>query len=114
VLVPGALAGVRERENLCHALQETNPRKDRPRGGESCLPSLEKTHGPDRRDAQDTGVRTLPGQVLATLPLFLFLRGTTYLGWVQTRPETQAAREMTPMLIERACSLAAAYLGHGA
>lgn len=46
----------------------------------------------------------------AQLPLFLFLRGTTYLGWVHTRSETQTAREMTPMLIDMACDAARAYL----
>lgn len=56
------------------------------------------------------GVRALEEDVLATLPLFLFLRSTTYLGWVQTRPDTNEAREMTPMLVARACSLAEAYL----
>jgi Ser/Thr protein kinase RdoA (MazF antagonist) len=44
------------------------------------------------------------------LPLFLFLRGTTYLGWVGSRPETETAKTLGPMLTERACSLAAAYL----
>ena len=55
-------------------------------------------------------VRTLPADHRATLPMFLFLRGTTYLGWIQTRPETQTARELGPMLIARACELARAYL----
>ncbi len=44
------------------------------------------------------------------LPLFLMLRGTTYLGWIHTRSETETAREMAPMLIERACRLAREYL----
>ncbi|MNR01357.1 homoserine kinase [compost metagenome] len=44
------------------------------------------------------------------LPLFLMLRGTTYLGWIHTRSETETAREMAPMLIERACRLAQEYL----
>ena len=46
----------------------------------------------------------------AQLPLFLFLRATTYLGWVHTRSETQTARELTPMLIDMACDAATAYL----
>ena len=46
----------------------------------------------------------------AALPLFLALRGTTYLGWVHTRRNSQTARELAPMLIDRACTLAAAYL----
>jgi Ser/Thr protein kinase RdoA (MazF antagonist) len=44
------------------------------------------------------------------LSLFLMLRGTTYLGWIHTRSETQTARDMAPMLIERACHLAREYL----
>ena len=46
----------------------------------------------------------------AMLPLFLFLRGTTYMGWVQTRPETQTAQEIGPLIIARTCALAEAYL----
>lgn len=56
-------------------------------------------------------VRALPQAHEALLPLFLFLRGTTYLGWMQTRSETQAAREMAPMMIERVTLLARSYLG---
>lgn len=55
-------------------------------------------------------VFSLPADHEAMLPLFLFLRGTTYLGWVQTRPETQTARELGPILIARTCGLAADYL----
>ncbi|WP_235536473.1 MULTISPECIES: phosphotransferase enzyme family protein [unclassified Sphingomonas] len=55
-------------------------------------------------------VRALPDDHGALLPLFLFLRSTTYLGWVQTRPETQTAKELGPMLIERACLVARRYL----
>lgn len=54
--------------------------------------------------------RPLPRQHEALLPLFLFLRGTTYLGWMQTRSETQTAREMAPMMIERVTMLARNYL----
>ena len=45
------------------------------------------------------------------LPLFLFLRSTTYLGWVHTRPEVETAKELTPLLIEMACRQAEEYLG---
>jgi len=45
----------------------------------------------------------------ALLPLFLALRGTTYLGWLHTRPG-KAADELAPLLIERGCQLAQAYL----
>ncbi|MEK7266066.1 MAG: phosphotransferase [Pseudomonadota bacterium] len=55
-------------------------------------------------------VRPLSADDEAVLPLFLFLRGTTYLGWIQTRPETQTARELGPILIARTCRLAADYL----
>ena len=56
-------------------------------------------------------VRELPDDHEAMLPLFLFLRSTTYLGWVQTRPETQTARELGPFLVERACLVAERYIG---
>ncbi len=59
-------------------------------------------------------VRALPDAHEAQLPLFLYLRSTTYLGWVQTRPETQTAKELGPMLIERACLVAQRYLGQRA
>ena len=55
-------------------------------------------------------VRELPDDHEALLPLFLFLRSTTYLGWVQTRPETQTARDLGPFLVERACLVAKRYL----
>lgn len=65
------------------------------------------------RDALFAGyraARALSTADLAALPLFLFLRGTTYLGWVQTRAETQTAKELGPFLVERTCRLAADYL----
>jgi len=46
---------------------------------------------------------------LAFLPLFLALRGATYLGWLHTRPGL-AADELAPLLIGRGCQLAQAYL----
>mgnify|MGYP001145899713 FL=1 len=55
-------------------------------------------------------VKPLSAADRAALPLFLALRGTTYLGWVHTRRNSETARELAPMLIERACTLAAAYL----
>ncbi|QEY71557.1 phosphotransferase enzyme family protein [Pseudomonas denitrificans (nom. rej.)] len=55
-------------------------------------------------------VKPLSEDDRAALPLFLALRGTTYLGWVHTRRNSETARELAPMLIERACTLAAAYL----
>ncbi len=55
-------------------------------------------------------VRPLSQADLDRLPLFLFLRASTYLGWVQTRSETQTAREMAPLHIERCCRLAREFL----
>jgi Ser/Thr protein kinase RdoA (MazF antagonist) len=55
--------------------------------------------------------RALPDEELARLPMFLCARGFTYLGWVHTRSETETARELTPMLIELACTVAGDYLG---
>ena len=46
----------------------------------------------------------------AKLLLFLFLRSTTYLGWVHTRSETETAQELGPMIVERTCALADEYL----
>ena len=55
-------------------------------------------------------VRDLPAERWAQLPLFLFLRSLTYLGWVKSRPETETARELTVPLIATALDLAQAYL----
>ena len=54
--------------------------------------------------------RELPDSQLARMPLFFLARGFTYLGWVHTRQETETARELTPMLVEKACRLAEEYL----
>jgi Ser/Thr protein kinase RdoA (MazF antagonist) len=54
--------------------------------------------------------RTLPDDQLNLLPLFFLARGLTYVGWVHTRPETETAHELTPMLLEEACTLAEQYL----
>jgi Ser/Thr protein kinase RdoA (MazF antagonist) len=65
------------------------------------------------RDATIAGYRAerfLPDQQLALLPMFLAARGTTYLGWVHTRQETDTARELTPMLVELVCAAAKSYL----
>ncbi len=55
-------------------------------------------------------VRALGDADVAHLPLFMFLRASTYLGWLQTRAETATAREKAAMHIARACRLAEAYL----
>jgi Ser/Thr protein kinase RdoA (MazF antagonist) len=54
--------------------------------------------------------RDLPDEQVQQLPLFLMARSFTYLGWVHTRQETETARELAPMLIEKACKLAREYL----
>ena len=54
--------------------------------------------------------RVLPAEHEALLPLFLFLRGTTYMGWTQTRSETETAQTQGPMIIQRTCDLAEQYL----
>jgi Ser/Thr protein kinase RdoA (MazF antagonist) len=54
--------------------------------------------------------RDLPDSQLAYLPLFMMARSFTYLGWVHTRSETETARELTPMLIDKACFFARDYL----
>lgn len=54
--------------------------------------------------------RPLKPRDLATLPLFLAARGFTYLGWVQSRQETETARDLTPRLVQLACDSARRYL----
>jgi Ser/Thr protein kinase RdoA (MazF antagonist) len=54
--------------------------------------------------------RALRDEQLAQLPMFLCARGCTYLGWVHTREDTETAKELTPMLIELACTVAGEYL----
>jgi len=56
-------------------------------------------------------VRPLSDEELARLPMFLAARGTTYLGWVHERKNTQTARELTPFLVELCCAAAERYLG---
>lgn len=77
---------------------------------------MEQDYYPVARAALIEGyrrVRSLPDEQLRQLPLFLLARSFTYLGWVHTRQETETARELTPMLIEKACRLAGDYLGGG-
>ena len=54
--------------------------------------------------------RPLADGELARLPLFFLARSFTYVGWVHTRPGTETARKLTPMLVEAACGLAENYL----
>ncbi len=70
---------------------------------------------PMAREALIRGYRSerrLSEEMLARLPLFLAARGTTYLGWVHTRQGSDAARELTPFLVQRACAVAEDYLEH--
>ncbi|MFV0278270.1 MAG: phosphotransferase enzyme family protein [Parahaliea sp.] len=55
--------------------------------------------------------RPLPPQFEEKLPLFLLLRGFTYLGWIHTRSETDTAKEMGPIVVEGVMALVDVYLG---
>jgi Ser/Thr protein kinase RdoA (MazF antagonist) len=72
--------------------------------------------GPTYMDARNALIegyrahRKLPDELLRDLELFLLARAFTYVGWVHTRPETETARELTPMLLDSACALAEDYL----
>lgn len=54
--------------------------------------------------------RSLPDDQLARLPLFFFMRATTYLGWTHTRAETETAQTMKDVIIAAAEDLTDAYL----
>ncbi|HNP35957.1 MAG TPA: phosphotransferase [Woeseiaceae bacterium] len=54
--------------------------------------------------------RPLSDEDLEQLPLFFLARACTYVGWVHTRPGTDTARDLTPMLVDGACTLAESYL----
>jgi Ser/Thr protein kinase RdoA (MazF antagonist) len=67
---------------------------------------------PTARESLIRGYRTereMPDEALEWLPLFLAVRGTTYLGWVHTRQGSDTARELTPLLAERACAVVEEY-----
>ena len=57
-----------------------------------------------------TEERPLSQMDLDALPLFMVLRGLTYLGWVHTRQNTETARELTPLFVEIVCDIASSYL----
>lgn len=74
---------------------------------------VEDPHFETMRNAVVKGyrsIRPLSDGDWAQLPLFLFLRSLTYLGWVHTRHETETARSLTPMFVERTEKLARDYL----
>lgn len=54
--------------------------------------------------------RPLLDAELVHLPLFMLIRACTYLGWMRDRQEVEEIRARGPVLIERACKLATAYL----
>ncbi|NKC01244.1 MAG: phosphotransferase [Pseudomonadales bacterium] len=54
--------------------------------------------------------RELSDEHLSHLPLFMTARSFTYLGWIHTRPETETAQQMGPLLIEMACNASTDYL----
>jgi Ser/Thr protein kinase RdoA (MazF antagonist) len=67
---------------------------------------------PTARESLIRGYRTereMTDEALEWLPLFLAVRGTTYLGWVHTRQGSDTARELTPLLVERACAVVEEY-----
>lgn len=75
--------------------------------------TVEQPHHDAMRTALLAGYRTvrpLPHEHEAMLPLFLFLRSTTYLGWMQTRPDTALPDGMADALIARSMRLARDYL----
>ncbi len=55
-------------------------------------------------------VRPLRDDVLSQLDLFLFLRSTTYLGWLQTRPDSMPADEVTAFLTRSCLALSDRFL----
>lgn len=67
---------------------------------------------PAIRDAVFEGYESeRPGHAdMARLPLFYFLRATTYVGWAHTREETETARAMMPSAIAATERYARAYL----
>jgi Ser/Thr protein kinase RdoA (MazF antagonist) len=74
---------------------------------------LEADYYPEAFEALVAGYRAhrdLPERQLAQMPLFYAARSFTYLGWVATRPETETARTMTPLLVDKACRAARQYL----
>ncbi len=74
---------------------------------------IDEDHFTAARDALIAGyqeIRDLPRSQIDALPLFYLARGFTYLGWVHTRSETQTAKELTPMLVEKACNRAREYM----
>jgi len=53
--------------------------------------------------------RKMPDEHLDMLPTFLMARGLTYIGWLHTRRETDAAQQLTPVVVRGVCALAEDY-----
>lgn len=61
------------------------------------------------RDAMVAGYRTerqLPDEHLDMLATFAVARGLSYLSWIQSRQETDTAKEIGPVLVELVCFVA--------
>lgn len=54
--------------------------------------------------------RNLKDSEIALLPTFLAARSLTYLGWVHDRPDSETAKELSPMLVDMCCETLNAYL----
>lgn len=54
--------------------------------------------------------RALSDDALEQLPVLMMARAFTYLGWVHTRRHNEAAREITPLVIDLACTFAASFV----
>lgn len=76
------------------------------------IPSLSDDY-PSLRDAFVKGYRSrraLADAELSQLPLFLALRGCTYIGWMHTRAHTDYAKQMTELVTAAALTTARNYL----
>ena len=54
--------------------------------------------------------RDLPDDHLVLLPTFFLARGLNYLAWLESRQETETAKELGPVILEGVCALAEDYL----
>ena len=54
--------------------------------------------------------RNLPDAHLKKLPVFFLVRSLSYLSWIQSRQETETAKEIGPGLVKTACVIAEDYL----
>ena len=54
--------------------------------------------------------RDLPDEHLTMLPTFFIARGLNYIAWLESRQETETAKELGPVIIEGVCALAEDYI----